>query len=199
MSNWGRDAQRDSKTGLLNARAFDLRFAQAFAQAKRLRKPLSLLVIDLDGLKTVNDVNGHMVGDAILSAVGEIVRQHAHGRNIAGRFGGDEFVLALPGVASDEARLIAEHIRLSVSSARIRAIGSPQTISATISVGVAELARAQRTSGDLFHAADLALLHAKRMGRDQTFMAVHMCPAEPNIDVNAFLHRSSRKRRFDTI
>jgi|GEM_PF-4889700 len=186
-----------TKARMLTAKTFRRRFRPTFTYAKRTRKPLSVIIIDLDCLKTINETYGHSAGGAAVNTVNEVIRTVARGRSIVGQFGDDEFVLALPGVMAEEAWYVAEHIRLSVASAQIHASGVPQPFNMTVSLGIAELWHTHRTMRDLIRAADLALLQAKRLGRNQTHMAILGCHVEPV--VAAFIRRNSCGPRLEAI
>ncbi|HPU54388.1 MAG TPA: GGDEF domain-containing protein, partial [Burkholderiaceae bacterium] len=127
----------------------------------------SLLMVDIDHFKKVNDTCGHLFGDRVLQGVARAIAATVKGRDIAARFGGEEFSVLLPGTDSVGAVCVAEQIREAVSGIRIRRAQSEQTIaSVTVSVGVA-----QRTPGEAFDAwfdrADKALYKAKNNGRNR--------------------------------
>jgi diguanylate cyclase (GGDEF)-like protein len=175
-----RAAQRDEKTGLFSAYYFHHRFRQAFVHARRFCQPLALIIIDLDSFKNVNDTYGHLAGDAVLSEVGAIIREQLCRPGIAGRFGGDEFTIVLPDTTAEEASIVAERIRRVVASAGIYTAESFDAIRITASLGIAQLSPLHRVPNNLFHAADMALLQAKRQGRNRIICAPHRCSLMTN-------------------
>ena len=157
-------ATRDSLTGLTNRAGL---FA---AMDSRSQLDISLLYIDVDEFKSVNDRYGHGVGDVVLAEIGRRLEASCRPDSIVARFGGDEFVVVLSGVDDDEARLIGERMIASVAAPLGIPDGPGQV---TISVGVAPAADgrfAGRSSNDLIDVADGAMLHAKRKGRARLVM-----------------------------
>jgi diguanylate cyclase (GGDEF)-like protein len=166
----GRQAERlhvlstsDALTALGNRRAFQARLAEEFSRAARYRSALSVLVVDLDRLKEMNDRHGHRAGDAALVRVASAIRQGSRTTDFAARWGGDEFVLLAPSTGPDEARSLAERVRILASE------GDPSPLPITVSIGVATLAAGQRlaSSEELLRQADAALYEAKLGGRDR--------------------------------
>jgi diguanylate cyclase (GGDEF)-like protein len=158
-------ARTDAKTGLLNAAAWQREADTELARAQRAGEPLALLLVDLDHFKRVNDTYGHLVGDQVLLGVAGTLCNQLRDYDIVGRFGGEEFVVLLPGTDTVEACRVAERLR-----SRVRRMAVPAedgSVAVTISVGVSLL----RTHGDdlieLLAAADLALYRAKESGRDR--------------------------------
>ena len=159
-------ARTDSLTGLLNHGAVHIRLREEIARVSRTGEPLSCLLMDLDHFKPVNDAHGHLVGDQILRQVAGAVTDEFRAYDGIGRFGGDEFVLVLPGVGIEGATEAAHRLRRSVD----RALRSEALAEVTASVGVAGW-REPLTSGELLDRADRALLVAKRKGKDQVAVA----------------------------
>jgi diguanylate cyclase (GGDEF)-like protein len=158
-------ARTDPLTGLFNARVFHERLEEEVARARRYGRPLCLLMIDVDGLKAVNDRGGHRAGDAALVRVAEALRGAARRTDVAARWGGDEFALLAPDTMADAAMTVGERIRSLVDDGRA---GDP----ITVSVGVAALAEEDDAAGDGFRGrADLALYAAKREGRNRVVKA----------------------------
>jgi diguanylate cyclase (GGDEF)-like protein len=162
-------ALREPLTGLYNRRHFQERFTAEVAVAHRHERPLSLLVIDVDDFKTVNDRYGHLAGDEVLKAVARALQQGLRIEDILARYGGEEFVVLVREASAAEARGAAERLRELVELARARwqtAEGDvPVAIGVTVSVGMAQLGR-DETERDLFGAADQALYQAKRAGKN---------------------------------
>jgi diguanylate cyclase (GGDEF)-like protein len=163
-----RQALADGLTGLANRRAAaDALHAEA-AQAERLDTPLAIVLADLDGFKDVNDEHGHAVGDEVLKAFADVLRETVRDSDVAGRWGGEEFLLLLPGADLDGAAQLAERVRAGLATRRIP---SAPEIRMTASFGVAEYA-GESNSEQLVAAADSALYRAKRGGKDRVERAV---------------------------
>jgi len=160
----------DDLTGLLNRRALDARLAEECARAARYGTPLSLVVLDLDNFKEVNDHYGHAAGDALLRAVGVLLRSELRTADIAVRYGGDEFALVLPGVTKTGAWAVAEKILGSLRTLATEAGDGPR-VNTTCSVGVASFGDVFRDADSLLHGADSALYAAKRSGRNRVELA----------------------------
>ena len=153
-------ATRDSLTGLANRRLFDESLQREVARARRLATPLSLLVLDVDHFKQVNDTYGHQTGDEVLREVADALVANTKNYDVAARYGGDEFVVLLPGCSRDDALRVAERVRHGIS----RAVGEAPV---TISAGVASVPDNATDAERLMAAADAALYDAKRTGRDR--------------------------------
>jgi two-component system cell cycle response regulator len=155
----------DALTGLLVKRAFDLELARAFEGAQRAAGSLCLLMMDLDGLKSINDVRGHQMGSLCIGEVGKIILQEIAPVGRACRYGGDEFIAFVEsqGLAGTEA--VAERIRARVEGYEF--IRDGVHVATTISIGIAELHAGLRTPDHLLQVADEALYRAKRAGRNQ--------------------------------
>jgi len=161
-------ARTDALTGLHNFRALQAKLEEEFARAARYAAPLAVLLVDLDRLKTVNDVYGHEAGNAALRAMGEVFREELRETDFAARFGGDEFVALLPHQTAAEALVVAERLRLRLAS---RVWPWPQPL--TLSIGVASMespVQIQEPSM-LLAAADAALYRSKRNGRNRVEVA----------------------------
>ncbi|MEW5944210.1 MAG: diguanylate cyclase [Pseudomonadota bacterium] len=159
----------DGLTGLFNRRHLSERMEQEFSKAVRYGLNLSLLVLDVDHFKKINDVFGHQVGDNALIAVAQTLRRSVRESDVAGRYGGEEFVVLLPHAGPDQARAVAEKIRLAVAGVRVEGIGDKGL---TISIGVASYpAIKARNLHELVRGADAALYQAKEEGRDRVVMA----------------------------
>jgi diguanylate cyclase (GGDEF)-like protein len=152
-------ARTDALTGLLNHGAMQVRVREEIARARRDRTPLSFVIIDLDDFKRVNDVRGHQAGDELLRQVAGVLHGELRPYDQVARYGGDEFVLLLPGSDEADARVVAERVRDAV----IREVGA-------CSLGVAEWHEPLDADGLLEH-ADRALLLAKRTGKGRVAVA----------------------------
>jgi diguanylate cyclase (GGDEF)-like protein len=158
---------KDEVTGLYNRRFFSLRLEEEISRFRRFNHPVSVVVLDLDGFKTVNDEFGHAVGDDTLRDIGQILMKHSRGINVVSRYGGDEFAVLLVETAKSGARLYADRIRQVVAT-----FPFSHGKHVTASFGVASLPDDEATtSEELFRAADEALYAAKRAGKNQVVAA----------------------------
>ncbi len=158
-----RQALVDGLTGLANRRAAANALHAEAARAERLETPLSIVLADLDGFKDVNDEHGHAVGDEVLRVFAGVLRDTVRESDVAGRWGGEEFLLLLPGADLDGAAQFAERVRAGLATRRIP---SAPGLRVTASFGVAEHA-GESNSDQLVAAADSALYRAKRGGKDR--------------------------------
>jgi diguanylate cyclase (GGDEF)-like protein len=162
-------ANVDPVTGLPNRRALDDRLAEEVERAHRYRQPLSLCFIDLDHFKRINDEHGHAAGDAVLRQVGSVLRRSARGIDFVGRFGGEEFVVLVPGTWSDDAATLGERLRRAVAETPfVLARDLPTHL--TISVGIAGLPEHAQDADSLNDVADKALYSAKHSGRNRVVL-----------------------------
>jgi diguanylate cyclase (GGDEF)-like protein len=158
-----RQALVDGLTGLANRRAASDGLHAEAARAERLETPLSVVLADIDEFKHVNDVHGHAVGDEVLRAFADVLRETLRESDVAGRWGGEEFLLLLPGADEEGAAQLAERVRLGFAE---RTIASMPHLRVTASFGVAEYAGEANTE-QLVAAADGALYRAKHGGRNR--------------------------------
>ncbi|MEJ8571467.1 GGDEF domain-containing protein [Microbaculum marinum] len=157
------EAMTDPLTGLPNRRAFLASCTRTLAHQTRDSLPCSLIAIDLDRFKAVNDTFGHGVGDAVLQVFADAAQQTLRPLDIIGRIGGEEFAVLLPGTHGRQALVIAERIRSEFSSSARRVNGFE--VKATLSAGVAVVVR-RRPLAEAMEMADAALYRAKLNGRD---------------------------------
>jgi two-component system, cell cycle response regulator len=161
-------AVRDPLTGLHNRRFFDARLAKAVAQARSGRKRLSIVVVDIDHFKRINDGCGHAAGDEVLRQFAGRLQDSLRGSDLACRIGGEEFVVLMPDTDGEDAMRVAERIREEVAAAPFAIPGA--SVAVTVSAGLAEL-----TTGDdgssLVARADRSLYEAKRAGRNRVLAA----------------------------
>jgi diguanylate cyclase (GGDEF)-like protein len=161
----------DTKTGLLNAATWEREAHAEVERAVRIGAPLAVALVDIDHFKRVNDTYGHLVGDRVLRAVVDGLRSQLRGYDLAGRFGGEEFIILLPQARETDALTVAERLRQYVAGLEIPIDDEPDCaifVTLTISVGVAALDGEQRELTDLMAAADAALYYAKETGRNKT-------------------------------
>lgn len=155
---------RDELSGLFARRYFEREWPRAFARAREEGRSLSLAVLDMDGLKPVNDRYGHQAGSACIAEVGERIGRALPGEAKAARFGGDEFVVWLPEHDGEAGEDAAEAIRRAVARAPIE--GPIWVVRPTVSIGVAELEPGVAGPQELLRLADEALYRAKKRGRN---------------------------------
>ena len=158
---------QDPMTRVGNRRHWDERLREELERAVRSRMPLSLLLVDVDHLKGLNDLHGHVNGDRALALVGDVLRDTCRSRDVAARYGGDEFAILLPRTRLEEAKVVAERIRQEVRRRRT-SLGAPLASLLTVSIGVVDLESVREPRADLlFDCADQALYLAKENGRDR--------------------------------
>jgi diguanylate cyclase (GGDEF)-like protein len=171
-------AVTDELTGLSNPRRFRELIRKEAGRASRFGRPLSLLMIDLDDFKRVNDEHGHPQGDDVLRAIAEVLRNEARDVDEPARYGGEEFALALPETEAEGALQVAERIRARIEAARVPLARGGGTVSLTTSVGVASTSDGVPADAErLIAAADQALYAAKRAGKNRTERHAHGAPA----------------------
>jgi diguanylate cyclase (GGDEF)-like protein len=158
-------AERDSLTGLANRRVLDERLEEELDRSRRYGTHLALILVDIDNFKSVNDRYGHQCGDEVLRAVAPVLSGSLRELDLAGRFGGEEFALVLPGTAAVSARRIAEQIRRALAKVTVVGPGG-ELVGVTASFGAAEFP-ANASVASLIEAADRALYQAKRGGKDR--------------------------------
>ncbi|MCL2504250.1 MAG: diguanylate cyclase [Coriobacteriia bacterium] len=156
----------DALTGLMNRRGFDCRLAEEVSRANRYEMPLSLMMLDLDGFKAVNDEHGHPTGDMLLSAVGELLDSELRTTDIPSRYGGDEFAIILPATTKTDAWAVAEKVRLALAHLCVHT-DAGHSLRTTASIGVAAVNERVWHPNDLVETADRALYLAKRAGCDR--------------------------------
>jgi diguanylate cyclase (GGDEF)-like protein len=164
------EAREDSKTGLLNAATWEREAGAEVARAVRTSSPLAVALLDLDRFKQINDTYGHLIGDEVLRHVAATMTGLLREYDLAGRFGGEEFVILLPQTRAPDAFKIADRVRAHIARLPIfTADGEP--VSVSVSIGVAALdAGSSRELTELLAAADAALYRAKASGRNQVQM-----------------------------
>jgi diguanylate cyclase (GGDEF)-like protein len=158
-------AIRDPLTNLYNRRYLQESLNREIARSIRDRVPLSLIAIDLDHFKQINDVFGHDGGDLMLKTLSELIGSQMRGADIACRSGGEEFVLALPGASFTAARRRAWQLRKKFENTRVDYMG--HIMQTTFSAGVASFPDHGKTIDEVLLNADLALYAAKRAGRNR--------------------------------
>ncbi len=159
----------DGLTGLTNRQHLEAALMSEIFRSRRYRSPLSLVMMDVDYFKGVNDTFGHQEGDDVLVSVASIIKSLCRSHDVAARYGGEEFVLVLPETNGSGARNIAERVREEVESHRFSHEGKVHSV--TISCGIAELdIEGDQSFSDLIGVADGALYQAKTSGRNRTIL-----------------------------
>ena len=167
-------ATSDSLTGLFNRRVFDERVKGELARAERYGAPLSLLLVDLDRLKALNDRHGHEAGDAALRMIAQALRHSSRKTDLIARVGGDEFAVVAPETGAREALELGDRIHKILAS--MRAPWDPEHV-VTVSIGIADLGDiAESRPEALLAAADSALYAAKSSGRNRS-----STPPQPSV------------------
>jgi len=158
-------SQYDGLTGLLSRRPFMERLAQEFKYGSVYNSPFSLLLVDIDHFKTVNDTFGHNTGDLVLARVAELLSKSTYETDIVGRYGGEEFLILLPKSKRDGVVDKANYIRQRISQEPF--YYEEQRFSVTVSIGIAHYPQDGENSNDLLNEADRALYKAKSTGRNR--------------------------------
>ena len=165
-------AVTDELTGLSNARFFRELIAKESARAERFGHELSLIMVDIDNFKQVNDTYGHLQGDKVLRMVGRVLRFESRGVDEPARYGGEEFTVALPETGLEGALDLAERVRARIESEQVPRAGGGGAVSITVSIGVASMPGVADGGEKLIAAADAALYEAKRGGKNRVATAV---------------------------
>jgi diguanylate cyclase (GGDEF)-like protein len=160
-------AMRDPLTGVYNRRYLDQRLQEEFAYAQRHASSLSLIILDLDHFKRINDTHGHPAGDAVLRHVGVLVPRYLRREDVAARYGGEELAVLARSIGSQGARSLGERIRRRVADTPV--VFDGHTLAITTSVGIATFSPAKSYDrvGAFLAAADQALYRAKQGGRNR--------------------------------
>ena len=152
----------DHLTGLANRRRFERQLEREVGRVQRFEHPFSLLMIDIDSFKNLNDSFGHDAGDDAIRRIGRVLREGTRGIDLAARIGGEEFAVLLVETSKEGGLEVAERLRTAIKTLEI-----PKAGHITASFGVAECPGDAQTSAEILKAADVALYDAKRNGRDQ--------------------------------
>lgn len=167
------EAATDPLTSLFNRRSLDRRLGEEVSGAERRGGHLSVLMVDLDHFKRVNDRFGHQVGDVVLVKLAAVLRSCLRASDFVARYGGEEFVVVLPDAGIAQAAQLAERIRVAVANHDfdLPTAITPAMTGITVSVGVAGFSQDQRTAEAILQAADRSLYQAKRLGRNRVATA----------------------------
>ncbi len=161
-------AYTDTLTGLKNRRFFLEEAKRVIAEAERYGEPVSLMMLDIDFFKRINDEYGHDVGDEVLKKLAEVIRNNIRSSDIAARFGGEEFIILLPRTPADKAVIVAERIRQAFKRTKVLVDG--KEVGTTVSIGIAEFKKGESIE-ELIKRADEALYEAKNTGKDKVVVA----------------------------
>lgn len=161
-----KQALTDGLTGLYNRRHFDQCLTTEVERSIRLNQPFTLITLDLDHLKKINDNYGHSTGDEAIKKIGEVLKKNARSVDIPARFGGEEFAVILPGIDIEGGIIAAERLKTSIEESSVKGIES-----ITASIGVATFLRHTETLGELLELADQAMYRAKKNGRNRVEVA----------------------------
>lgn len=185
-----KQAVTDPLTGLYNRRYFEENINREAERALRLGQPFSLISLDLDHLKTINDTFGHQYGDVAIKTISNVLKKQARSIDVPARIGGEEFNVMLPGVDSYGAMIAAERIRAAIEATQLEKIGN-----VTASIGVATFLEHSKNVFDLTELADQAMYRAKINGRNQVQMTQKQIETNwQKVAVNAFLDIVSKQR-----
>ena len=160
---------RDDLTGLFNSRQFYRHIAQEIDRSNRYFRPLSLILMDIDKFKSLNDTYGHLFGDKILSSIGEIIKSAIRMQDTAYRYAGDEFTIILPETELERATAVAERVRHAVEI-ETKVLTDTRPLSVTVSIGVVEYLTCEDTKS-FVHRADSAMYVSKKKGRNKISFA----------------------------
>ncbi len=165
-------ANCDGLTGLANRRQFDKVLKQEWGRSIREATPLSLLMIDVDHFKRVNDQHGHLVGDAVLRHVVLVLRERLRAQDVLARYGGEEFVVLAPDTQADGVQHLANKLRLAIQDTAPALPQLAQPLQVTVSIGaLTRQVQSETRPDELLQAADQALYQAKAQGRNRVVMA----------------------------
>ena len=183
-------AVTDALTGLYNRRYFEESLAKEVQRAKRQQQPFSVVGIDLDYLKRINDTHGHFYGDLAIKSIAEVLKSNARSVDVPARIGGEEFNVLLPGIGSEGAMVAAERIRKSIERMDIDTVGH-----ITGSLGVATYFEHTENVEELLELTDQAMYASKRNGRNRVTLAKPISETSwQEIAVNTFIDILSKNR-----
>jgi diguanylate cyclase (GGDEF)-like protein len=165
-----RQTETDPKTAVYNARYFANAIKLELARAHRFDRPLTLVMGDLDLLRHINNTQGHLAGDAVLTGIAGTLQKMAREYDVVARFGGEEFAILMPETAPEAAEPLVESMRQAIAEAEFPVSTSAMPIKATMSFGIVGREQPEQSVDDLIHQADLALYQAKENGRNQVVL-----------------------------
>lgn|GEM_PF-5810848 len=186
LKNAQRLTNLDDVTSLFNYRYFKDRLYAEHARSRRYHRPLSLIMIDLDNLKAINDEFGHQAGTMLISMVGSIIEKQCRSTDIPVRYGGDEFCIIVPEANLDESLILAERLRVQIEDFGKGIDFEATTVTASIGIVTQKDGSLFETDADLLKAADDACYEAKKTGRNQVCCSVdgNIVPAKNIVSLN---------------
>jgi diguanylate cyclase (GGDEF)-like protein len=187
-------AARDMLTGLYNRRMLEQRLAEETQRALRYSKPYSVLMLDIDRFKTINDTYGHPVGDAVLQSLARTLLKEVRDIDTAARFGGEEFVIILPETEGLDGTFLADRLRTAIAQTPI-ALSAGWELSITVSIGVASYPHCADTSQLVIERADQALYVAKQSGRNRVCFYGDMLKTQLEKDPSRIIELLNQDRR----
>jgi diguanylate cyclase (GGDEF)-like protein len=158
-------SKTDDLTGLLNMRAFNSILESEISRVIRYAQPFTVIMVDVDGLKSVNDQYGHTAGSRLIKTIGQSISDSVRSTDVLARYGGDEFVILMTHTSTEHARMAAERIRTAIHNTSFDMKGN--RISTTVSVGIASFPESVGEPEDVLEKADIALYKSKQSGRDR--------------------------------
>lgn len=162
----------DALTGLRNRRYFDQRLAEEVALSSRYKHPLTLMLLDVDHFKRINDTYGHTVGDEVLINLSKVVFDAVRDSDIVARYGGEEIVIITPNTTKQEAELLAGRLRQIIEKTTVATVGATQeVVQATVSIGICSLSAVITDKEALLEETDQALYLAKKYGRNRVVVS----------------------------
>jgi diguanylate cyclase (GGDEF)-like protein len=166
-------AYRDGLTGVFNRRLFENKTLEEIERSERHGNPLSVLMVDIDGFKRLNDEFGHLLGDEVLKQVSNIFLKQTRKSDIVCRYGGDEFAILLPQTVVANALIVAEKLRRAIAEWDFPGVARP----VTLSIGIAQFPLHGASRDELVKSADSALYAAKQAGRNRCVLCPNEVPA----------------------
>lgn len=183
-------AVTDALTGLYNRRYFEEALEKEVTRSRRMRLPFTIISLDLDYLKQINDKYGHSFGDLAITTIADVLKKNARSIDIAARMGGEEFNVLLPGIDSKGGLIAAERVRSAIAECNIDQVGQ-----ITASIGVATFLEHSENIEELLELADQAMYAAKRNGRNQVQLAKPITETSwQEVAINTFMDILSKKR-----
>ena len=162
----------DALTGLKNRRYFDQRMSEEVALSLRHKLPLSLMLLDVDHFKKINDTYGHQIGDEVLSSLAKLISGMVRDSDIVARYGGEEIAIITPRTSKEEAALLAERLRDLIEKTTVAMVGTTQeVVQVTVSLGICSLSAVITDKDALLEESDQALYLAKKYGRNRVVVS----------------------------
>ncbi len=168
VMNYTGKAYIDSLTGLFNRRAFDEYGMELIESFSRIGKPMAILIIDVDNFKRINDTLGHMTGDVVLRSIANSIKRTIRDSDVAFRYGGEEFVVLLPGAGEPGAMKVAEKVRRAVETTPVDT--KMGMLNVTVSIGVTLIKEGDIDPNIVLDRSDSALYRAKREGKNRVVL-----------------------------